>query len=262
MPSCARTDSRCTWRPPRPRGNLHARDGLRQEHRGLEVDVDDAVERLLRHVEQRLDLLRAGAIDEDVDARRGGRRPRRPRVADRRHDARMRTPAAAHCRAARATPRAPSALAASRPATTTVAPCLRERPARTPRRCRRSRRRRTRPCRAIEERSFARSDIEHALRPKRPRARNVTTAMNSRYIDSSDHSDAYAPVNPTTSPTISAGDDRAPEAADAAQHDDEERRHHRVDADVRAHAPDRRHHHAGESPQARRRARTRTGAAA
>ncbi len=26
--------------------------------------------------------------------------------------------------------------------------------------------------------------------PNRPRARNVTTAMNSRYIDSSDHSEA------------------------------------------------------------------------
>ena len=43
------------------------------------------------------------------------------------------------------------------------------------------------------------------------------------------------------------GDHRAPEAADAAEHDDEERRHDGIDADVRAHAPDRRHDDAGES---------------
>src|SRR6185295_18433362 len=37
--------------------------------------------------------------------------------------------------------------------------------------------------------------------PNRPRERKVTTAMNSRYIDSSDHSEAYAPVRPTARPT-------------------------------------------------------------
>ena len=87
--------------------------------------------------------------------------------------------------------------------------------------------------------------------------------MKSRYIDSSDHSDAYAPDSPTTMPDQQCRRDRAPEAADAAQHDDQERRHHRIDADVRTDAPDRRHDDAGdrrerdaqrehEQPQSRR----------
>ena len=46
-----------------------------------------------------------------------------------------------------------------------------------------------------------------------------------------------------------AGDHRAPEAADAAENDDQERRDDHIDADVRAHAPDRHHDDAGEARQ-------------
>ena len=42
-----------------PGRDLHARDRLREEHGGLEIDVEHAVERLLGHVDQRLDLLGA-----------------------------------------------------------------------------------------------------------------------------------------------------------------------------------------------------------
>src|SRR5262249_44339492 len=53
----------------------------------------------------------------------------------------------------------------------------------------------------------ARGHIDQASRmlflPNRPRARNVTTAINNRYIDSIDHSDAYAPDSPTAMPTSS-----------------------------------------------------------
>jgi hypothetical protein len=47
------------------------------------------------------------------------------------------------------------------------------------------------------------------------------------------------------------GQHRAPEAADAAQHDDEEGRHHRVHAHVRPQAPDRRHDDAGDRGERR-----------
>ena len=53
-------------------------------------------------------------------------------------------------------------------------------------------------------------------------------------------------MRPTHQADQQPGDDRAPEAADAAEHDDQERRHHRVDAHVRPDAPDRRQDDAGE----------------
>ena len=72
MPSCARTDSTCSWRAPvRPaaapaiwwRG-----DGLAHEHRRLEVDLHDLVERGLADVGMALLALDADAVDEDVEA--------------------------------------------------------------------------------------------------------------------------------------------------------------------------------------------------
>ena len=88
-------------------------------------------------------------------------------------------------------------------------------------------------------------DPSHAssalFRPNSPRARKVTTAMNSRYIDMQRPLGGVGAGEPDDQAHHEPGDHRAPEAADAAQHDDEERRHHRVDAHVRADAPDRRH---------------------
>jgi hypothetical protein len=49
-----------------PARDLQPRDRLAEEHRGLEVDVDDLVERLLGHLEQRLLVLHAQAVDEEV----------------------------------------------------------------------------------------------------------------------------------------------------------------------------------------------------
>ncbi len=58
-------------------------------------------------------------------------------------------------------------------------------------------------------------------------------------------------------PDHQRGDTAPHKLPDTAQHDDQERRDDGVDADVRPHAPDRRHHHAGERRPARRPARTR-----
>ena len=60
------------------RGDLVARDGLAQEHRGLEVDLVDFVVRFFGHVEQRLLALDADAVHQDVEAAAPADGERRP----------------------------------------------------------------------------------------------------------------------------------------------------------------------------------------
>src|SRR4029079_10892387 len=57
--------------------------------------------------------------------------------------------------------------------------------------------------------------------------------------------------DPDGEPDENPGDDGAPEATDASEHDDQERRNDGIDADVRPAAPDRREHDAG-GPRERR----------
>ena len=57
-------------------------------------------------------------------------------------------------------------------------------------------------------------------------------------------------VTPRTTPTSSGGRDHAPERAEPADHDDDERRGEDLRAHRRMHAGDRREQHAGEAGEA------------
>ena len=109
---------------------------------------------------------------------------------------------------------------------------------------------------APPRRSRWRSSLEFSARRLRhrarfflpaSRARSVTTAMN-RYIDTIAQSPANAPVTDHHADQ-QACSNRAPEAADATQHDDQKGRHDGVDADLRPDAPYRRQYDPGECCQ-------------